>query len=126
MDNIQLQLILEEAYQKTFLDKIEFLLGKEKDYKKSDFFKYTKITLVDLYQKFEVYKSRSRNLADELNDFVEGIDIDRIINFIQEFIAKAEENKPIVDTINSIIENFNYEKISEIATQVQEELSKIK
>ncbi len=126
MDNIQLQLMLEEAYKKTFLDKIEFLFEKEREYKKSEFYRKTKLSLVDLYQNFETYKARSRNLADEFNDFIEGIDTDSIINFIDEFIGKASENKPIVDTLNSIIENFNYEKISEIATQIQEELSKIK
>jgi len=126
MDNIQLQLMLEEAYKKTFLDKIEFLFEKEREYKKSEFYRKTKLSLVDLYQNFESYKAKSRDLADEFNDFIEGVDTNAIINLIEEFIEKASENQPIVDTLNSIIENFNYEKISEIATQVQEELNKIK
>jgi predicted transcriptional regulator len=126
MDNIQLQLILDEAYSKTFLDKIEFLLEKEKDYKKSEFFRLTKIPLLALYEKFDGYKTRQKNIADEFNDFIYGIDNDLVVQKISEFIEVAEKDKKIVQTLNEIIENFNYEKISEIAEQVQKELNKIK
>lgn len=126
MDNIQLQLILDEAYKKTFLDKIEFLLENEKDYKKSEFFRITKIPLLTLYEKFDIYRSKNRNIADEFNDFIYGIDTEAVVQKISELIDLAEKDKKIVDTLNNIIENFNYEKISEIADKVQGELNKLK
>ena len=125
MDNIQLQLVLEEAYKRTFLDKIEYLADQDKEYKKSEFYKKTRIPLFELYQNFDKYKSKGLDLAKEFNDFVEGIDLDNVIELIKEFIEKLEKDEKIVDVLNNLIENFNYEKISEIATVVQEELNKI-
>lgn len=124
MNNIQLQTILNSAYKKTFLDKIEYLMENEKDYKRSEFFKNTKIPLLTLYEKFDIYQSKGFNIIDEFNDFVEGLDMNMVAEKLSDFIDAAEKNKKIVDTINDLINNFNYEKISEIATEIQEELNK--
>ena len=125
MNNIQLQLVLEEAYKRTFLDKIEYLTDQDKDYKKSEFYKKTKIPLLELYKNFDAYKSKGLDLAKEFNDFVEGINLDNVMELIKEFIEKLEKDEKIVDVLNNLVENFNYEKISDIATMVQEELNKI-
>lgn len=125
MDNIQLQMILEDAYKRTFLDKIEFLIEQDKDYKKSDFFKKTKIPLLELYKSFDAYKSKGLDLAKEFNDFIEGINVDNVIELLKEFIEALEQDKKISEVINDIIENFNYEKISDIATMIQEEMQKL-
>lgn len=126
MDTLELQLILDEAYQKSFLDKIEFLTEKDKEYKRSDFFKLTKIPLLTLYEKFDMYKTRKKGLADEFAEFIAQIDTEQVTEKIAEFIESAEENKKIVETLNDIIENFNYQKIIDVAAEVQEELNKLK
>jgi len=125
MDNIQLQLILDEAYTKTFLEKIEFLVENDKNYKKSEFFKNTKIPLLELYKNFEQYKNSQNDLIDEFNDFIEGINIDIVIEKIREFINKVEDDETIVEKLNDFIDNFNVEKVSEYATQIKEELNKV-
>lgn len=126
MDALELQLILDEAYQKSFLDKIEFLTEKDKEYKRSDFFKFTKIPLLTLYEKFDMYKTRKTGLADEFAEFIAQIDTEQVTEKIAEFIESAEQNKKIVETLNDIIENFNYQKIIDVAAEVQEELNKLK
>jgi hypothetical protein len=126
MDNLELQLILEDAYKKTFLDKIEFLVEHDREYKKSEFFKLTKIPLLTLYEKFDQYKTKSITIVDEFIEFIQSIDTDMVAEKVADFITSAEQNKKIVDTINDIIENFNYEKITKIAAEVQEELNKLK
>jgi len=125
MDNIQLQLILDEAYKKTFLDTIEFLIEHDKDYKKSEFFKNSKISILELYKNFELYKNSKTAIVDEFNDFIEGINTDIIINKIKEFINNIEDDQTLVEKLNEFIDNFNIEKVGEYATQIKEELNKV-
>jgi hypothetical protein len=126
MDNIQLQLILEEAYENTFLDRMEFIFEKESEYIKSEFFKKTKISLLDLYEKFESYKTKKLDIIDEFNSFIERLDMDLVVSKISEFLEQAEKDKKIVDVLNDLMDNFSVDKISEYATQIQEELTKVK
>jgi len=126
MDNIQLQLVLEEAYENTFLDRMEFIFEKESEYSKSEFFKKTKISLLDLYEKFESYKTKKLGIIDEFNSFIERLDMDLVVSKISEFLEQAEKDKKIVDVLNDLMDNFSVDKISEYATQIQEELTKVK
>ena len=126
MKNFEIQMTLEEAYEKPFLEKVEFIIEKEKDYKKSEFFKNTKISFATLYEKFEMYQSRNTDIIDEFNKFVQDLDIDIIVQKVSEFLEKAEKDKKIVDVLNDLIDNFNVDRISEYATKIQEELTKVK
>lgn len=126
MKNFEIQRALEEGYEKSFLEKIEFIIEKEKEYKKSEFFKNTKISFTTLYEKFEMYQSRNTDIIDEFNKFIQDLDIDMIVEKVSEFLEKAEKDKKIVDVLNDLIDNFNVEKISEYATKIQEELTKVK
>jgi hypothetical protein len=126
MDNIQLQLVLQRAYDKSFLDKIEFLIEQEKEYKRSEFFKLSRIPLLTLYEKFDQY-TRSRELVvDQFNAFVEGIDSEGVVKKLGDILEKIEEEKRIVDILNDLVENFNVEKVSEYATQIQEAAKSLK
>ena len=125
MTNIQLQELLEEAYESTFLQSIELLMKNEKDYKQSNFFKQTKIPLTILYEKFFQYKKSSMPLFDEIAKAISNLDVDVLVNKLEEFIVKAEEKERIVDTLNQIIENFNYEALIKQGEEVMKNFNKI-
>lgn len=126
MTNIQIQKILNEALNKSFLDKILFLTEQEREYKKSDFFKTTKIPLLTLHEKYEMYKMKNNQVIEEFNNFIKEIDVDLVTGKLEELVLNLEKNKTIVNMVNDFIENFNYEKVNEYAIQIQEEMNKLK
>jgi hypothetical protein len=107
MTNIQLQLLLEEAYQTTFLDSIEILLLKEPDYKRSEFFKKTKIPLLDLYKNYFTYMSAKYNLDSKINEFIDGIDADKLANLLADGFEKFQNNPKMQKVIKVIIDKFD-------------------
>lgn len=129
MNKLEIQLMLEEAADFNFLSAIEFLSSKEKEYTRSDFYKSTKIPLMVLFEKFVGYsqlKSRELELADRINEFVKAIDVVSITDIIVDFIEEAEKREPIVNLLNDLIENFNYEKLSEHSEELAKAIDKIK
>jgi hypothetical protein len=126
MDNIQLQQILQKAYEETFLSRMELLVESDKEYKKSDFFKNTKISLFDLYNQYETYLANKNMIIDEFNAFIEKLDTEIVVQKISEFLTDIEKDKKIVEILNDIIEYFSTEKVSEYATMIQEAIDKIK
>jgi hypothetical protein len=126
MDNIQLQQILQKAYEETFLSRMELLVDSDKDYKKSEFFKNTKISLFDLYNQYETYLANKNMIIDEFNAFIEKLDTEIVVEKLSEFLTDIEKDKKIVDILNDIIEYFSTEKVSEYATMIQEAIDKIK
>ena len=126
MDNILLQQILQKAYNETFLSRMELLIETDKDYKKSEFFKNTKISLFDLYNQYETYLANKNMIIDEFNAFVEKLDTEVLVKKVSEFLADIEKDKKIVEILNDIIEYFSTEKVSEYASLIQEAVDKIK
>lgn len=126
MDNILLQQILQKAYNETFLSRMELLIETDKDYKKSEFFKNTKISLFDLYNQYETYLANKNMIIDEFNAFVEELDTEVLVKKLSDFLADIEKDKKIVEILNDIIEYFSTEKVSEYASLIQEAVDKIK
>lgn len=126
MDNILLQQILQKAYNETFLSRMELLVESDKDYRKSEFFKNTKISLFDLYSQYETYLANKNMIIDEFNAFVEKLDTEILVQKLSQFLEDIEKDKKIVEILNDIIEYFSTEKVSEYASLIQEAVDKIK
>ncbi|MFW6029392.1 MAG: hypothetical protein ACOCRO_03980, partial [Halanaerobiales bacterium] len=86
MTNLEIQTMLERAYNSTFLDSIEFLSKREKQYKKSDFYKQTKIPLFTLYEKYFAYHTAKLELVDQLNEVFVNFDTEYAVEKIEQFI----------------------------------------
>jgi hypothetical protein len=80
MTQIELQQLLDNIYELSFLESILLIQEKDSLYKKSDFFKQTKIPLVNLYEKYFIYMNSKYSIEDKLNDFITKIDIDILTN----------------------------------------------
>lgn len=129
MTKLEIQLLLEKAAEETFLDAIELITSKEKEYSRSEFYKKCKIPLSILFEKFIGYHAllqKQESFSDKINDFIRALDTDAIVNFIEEFIEEAEKRQPIVDLLNELVENFNYEKISEQNKELADIINKLK
>jgi hypothetical protein len=79
MDNLELQILLDELYTESFLDSIQIIYEKESEYKKSSFYKQTKITLIQLYEKYFQYRMLNYSMQEKFNDFIKEIDAKQII-----------------------------------------------
>jgi hypothetical protein len=121
MTNLQIQMMLEKAYKQTFLDKILFLKEQEIQYKKSSFFKQTKISLMELYKNFDIYTTQKLGLTYKLEDFINNTDFDKLGEEVITFLQKIVEDERFEGFLNKIIESFDFE----IIKKQSEELDKV-
>jgi hypothetical protein len=122
MINLQIQLLLEEAHRKNFLDRAIFLKENEREYKQSDFYKRTKIDILDLYESFYTYYNREITLAEKINNVIQEIDLDEIyekIKQIIDFIFDQEKVKNFIDYINN---EFDFNKLLEENEEIKDTL----
>jgi predicted transcriptional regulator len=126
MTEIELQELLEELYNETFLDSIKLIYEKEISYKKSDFFKATKIPLSTLYEKYFIYMNSKYSIEDKLNDFITKIDTDKLTDISLDWIEKLEDNDKFNKIINIILEKFDLSKLQEGQKEIESIISDIK
>lgn len=129
MTYIEIITLLEEIYEEDFLNSITFLLEKEPEYKKSAFYKKTKISLPQLYEKYFVYKNAKYSFEDKMNEFITNIDIDKLTNLTLEWLEKLQNNERISQTISKVLENFDFsylEKNNEDLKQLLEQFKDVK
>jgi hypothetical protein len=84
MNEIQLLELLEKIYSLSFLESILEIQKQELAYKKSDFFKQTKIPLNVLYEKFFIYNNTRYGFDEKMNEFITNIDIEKLTNLTLE------------------------------------------
>lgn len=76
-----------------FFDVVLQLKEFEKEYKQSDFFKQTKISLFDLVNEAKIfYLTNTSILIDKLNKIIEGLDVDKLLAVLQEGGSILESN----------------------------------
>lgn len=126
MSITELHILLEEVYELPFLLKIEKLFEKEKEYKKSDFYKKYKIPIITLYEKFELSYRGERKLADQLNQVIEETDTELLIQKIEEFLDKMGSSEKLIDLLNSLLEKLDISNLEKLADQFQEGIEKLK
>jgi predicted transcriptional regulator len=78
MNEIRLLEVLEKIYSLSFLESILEIQKEEANYKKSNFFKQTKIPLSTLYEKFFIYKNSRYGFDQKINDFITNIDVNKL------------------------------------------------
>jgi hypothetical protein len=107
MTNIEIQLLLDEAYQQTFLDSVEILLEKEPEYKRSEFFKKTKIPLLDLYKNYFGYVNTKYSFDNKINDFIDSVDPDKLAKLLADGFEKLQSNENMQKVFKTLMEKFD-------------------
>jgi hypothetical protein len=123
MDLLELQMLLEEIYELPFLLKIESIFERDRDYKKSEFYKNYKIPLTTLYEKYEVYQRAS---LDKITSFINNADTEVIVSKIRELLDSIEKEEGVKELINKLLERFDVDQIKKLTEQFQEDIAKIK
>lgn len=126
MTQIELQQLLDNIYELSFLESILLIQEKDSLYKKSDFFKQTKIPLVNLYEKYFIYMNSKYSIEDKLNDFITKIDIDILTNLSLEWIDRLQNNEKFQDLVKITLEKFDFSKLKEEQEKIEGIISDIK
>jgi len=119
MTKLNLQQLLDKAYNGFFLDSIEILVAEESAYKKTDFFKQTKIPLLTLYQQYFVYQQSKYGLSNKIDEFINEIDTERLEELLVEVFEKISKNERLSDMIAKLLESFNLDKLIENSEELQ-------
>lgn len=111
MNNFDIQLLLDEIRERNFLNSIELIYKKNPEYKKSDFYKNTRIPLEILYEKYFHFYNANYSLTEKMEAFIEGVNPDTLSNIIISTLEKLESNENFKEKIIKILENFNIEEL---------------
>ena len=76
MTKLQIRELLEKAYGAQFLDSVELLLESNKDYVKSEFYKNTRIPLVELYKNYALHRQSTNDLLAQIDKFILEFNVD--------------------------------------------------
>ena len=126
MNELELLELLENLYKMSFLDSIKEIQEKELLYKKSDFFKSTKIPLTTLYEKFFIYTNSRYSFEEKLNEFIIKLDVDRLTDLAVDWIEKLEQNEKFSQILQKIIEKFDLKEIKEAQEDIANFVSDVK
>jgi predicted transcriptional regulator len=126
MTKLQIRQLLEKAYGAQFLDSVEVLLESNKDYVKSEFYKNTRIPLVELYKNYVLHRQSTNDLLAQIDKFILEFNVDIAIERINELLVGLDENEKFKSILNKIIENLNPEKIEVLQKQIEEVMNNFK
>ena len=89
--NTKLHEILTQS--SNFFDVVLELKEFEKEYKQSDFFKTTKMPLMEIAREAKIfYLTNTAILIDKLNKIIDGLDVDKLLAVLQEGGSILEKN----------------------------------
>lgn len=126
MTKQELNKLLQQASNMDFLDAIELLKSNEKQYRKMEFYKISKIPLLQLYQSYYLWKKSKATLANQIMGAIEEFDLDVVVNKIIELLDRIDEDPEIMGKVEKALSNFNPESLEGLAEKLQKEIKKIK
>lgn len=126
MDLLQIQGMLEKAYNLTFLEAIEMLSKERKKYEKSEFYKESRIPLLKLYESYFAYTQQRYGIFNKISDIIESIDKNLINEKVTEILETLSENDSVNKFLNEIFEKFNMADLLEQNEELKELIKKVK
>lgn len=126
MDLLQIQGMLEKAYNLTFLEAIEMLSKERKKYEKSEFYKESRIPLLKLYESYFMYTQQRYGIFNKISDIIESIDKDLINEKVTEILETLSNNDSVNKFLNEIFEKFNMADLLEQNEELKELIKKVK
>ena len=100
MNNQELELKVKEILEnKNFFDMVEAAIAFEKEYKGTEFYKKTKMPLMEVVKNAKMwYLSQMENIGDKIQDFISELDLSNINNILNQLgDIYAQENKETLD-----------------------------
>lgn len=109
MDNIILELKIKEIINETnFFDMIIKAQEFEVEYKKSDFYKMTKMPVLQVIEKAKVfYAFQFENIGEKIQNFINSLDVTKLQEIIEQlgqiYMTENQEIMEIVSEFGKIV-----------------------
>jgi len=126
MNNLDIQSLLNELYDKPFLELIEALSQKESEYKKTSFYKQTKIPLALLFEKYLQHKTLQYSLKEQVKDFIEEVDFENVLDNALDWVEKPENQQRIEQVFSKLLQKFSLDSLAEESEELKTLLDEFK
>ena len=126
MTKRDIERILEVASVKGFLDRIEYLAENDKEYKKSDFYKSTRINLMVLYEKYYYFINSQATVLEQITEVVQNFDMGIVFVKVEEFLQWIVDNDKVNEFVNKIYDKFDPSVLEGFKDQLSEMGDKLK
>jgi hypothetical protein len=109
MNNQELELKIKEILSiSNFFDMIESAIAFEKEYKNSDFYKKTKISLMEVIKEGKLwYKLSLEGIGAKIQDMINNLDLSNVNNILEElgnvYAKENEETLSIFKEFQNIV-----------------------
>ena len=126
MNKLNIQSLLDELYEKPFLEVIQTLSQKESEYKKSDFYKQTKIPLNTLFEKYFQHRATQFSMKEKIEDFIREINFESILDSALVWIENEDNQARIEKLLNKVLQKFNLDNLQEESEELKNFLEEFK
>lgn len=126
MTNLEILILLKEIYNTDFLNTFILLKQNSKKYKKSQFYKETKISLSELYKYYYTYVQGQYGLLNQIIDAIRLLDKDMVIEKINDIFSNLEKSGKMQDILNKIFNQFNIQSLLDTSKEFKESLQDLK
>ena len=126
MTTLELQLLLDELAGMSFLDSILEITKQDKNYKKSEFFRTTRIPLAELYEKYLQSVFFKADKVEEIALAIENMNISRFAEKLSELIDKALDEDNLKERIEGFQKGFDIEELAKQNSELEEAINKLK
>jgi predicted transcriptional regulator len=91
MNNKEIERILDETSKESFCDGIIKILSYEKEYKQSDFYKTTKIPLLQLYKNYkESIAFSPKEIFNYIQENIDKLNLENLDNVLNQFVHETD------------------------------------
>ena len=126
MTILEIQTLLDNLAEKSFLESILEIKKNEQDYKKSDFFKNTKMPLAVLYEKYLQSVFFKTDKVEDIALAIENMDVSRFAEKLSELIDKALDQDNLKERIEGFQKGFDIEELVKQNSELEEAINKLK
>lgn len=100
---IDIQLLLEKAYDESFLGAILLLKENEKQYKKTEFYQKTKVNLLELYKNYYSYIKNIYGVSEKILELNEAV----VVSKLETILDKMGGSEKLMGLLDKILEKFD-------------------
>lgn len=125
MTKIEIYELLDTIYSASFLEGIEIIASSNTDYKKSDFYKKTKIQLSDLFKNYFIYRQNEYGIEDKVNNFISGLNKEDLADKTYHLILSLIEKDKSQELAEKIISFFDIEELQKNNKELEKSIKKL-
>jgi hypothetical protein len=126
MTQLEIYLLLEQIFDQNFLEKFVLIKEKEKEYQLSEFFKTTKIKLLDLYKEYESYYKYNYDVSWRFNKILQELDYNTLQEQLSQVLEKILDAPKIKQFLEELTESFDIKDLKDNQEELKDSISSLK